>query len=184
MKFVPTPIPDLFVIEPRVFGDHRGYFFESYSAEHFKNAGIIADFVQDNESFSGKGVVRGLHFQAPPKAQGKLVRVQKGRVLDVAVDIRKGSPTYGKHFSIELSGENKKMLWIPPGMAHGFATLEDDTVFLYKCTDTYSPEHEGSILWNDPALGINWGVQEPKLSAKDEVGPLLKDFSSPFTYEK
>lgn len=184
MKFVPTPIPDLFVIEPRVFGDHRGYFFESYSAEHFKNAGISADFVQDNESFSGKGVVRGLHFQAPPKAQGKLVRVQKGRVLDVAVDIRKGSPTYGKHFSTELSGENKKMLWIPPGFAHGFATLEDDTVFLYKCTDTYSPEHEGSILWNDPSLGIDWGVEDPKLSAKDEAGPLLKDFSSPFTYEK
>ena len=184
MKFVPTPIPDLFVIEPRVFGDHRGYFFESYSAEHFKKAGIHADFVQDNESFSGKGVVRGLHFQAPPKAQGKLVRVQKGRVLDVAVDIRKGSPTFGKHFSIELTGENKKMLWIPPGFAHGFATLEDDTVFLYKCTDTYSPEHEGSVLWNDPALGIDWGISDPKLSAKDEVGPLLKDFSSPFTYEK
>lgn len=184
MKFVPTPIPDLFVIEPRVFGDHRGYFFESYSAEHFKNAGITVDFVQDNESFSGKGVVRGLHFQAPPKAQGKLVRVQKGRVLDVAVDIRKGSPTYGQHYSIELSGENKKMMWIPPGFAHGFATLEDDTVFLYKCTDTYSPEHEGSVLWNDPALGIDWGISEPKLSAKDEVGPLLEDFSSPFTYEK
>lgn len=184
MKFVPTPIPDLFVIEPRVFGDHRGYFFESYSAEHFKSAGIAADFVQDNESFSGKGVVRGLHFQAPPKAQGKLVRVQRGRVLDVAVDIRKGSPTYGQHYSIELSEENKKMMWIPPGFAHGFATLEDDTVFLYKCTDTYSPEHEGSVLWNDPALEIDWRVSEPKLSAKDEVGPLLKDFSSPFTYEK
>ena len=184
MKIVPTPIPDLFVIEPRVFGDHRGYFFESYSKEHFVRAGISADFVQDNESFSGEGVVRGLHFQAPPKAQGKLVRVQKGRVLDVAVDIRKGSPTYGEHYSIELSGENKKMLWIPPGFAHGFATLENDTVFLYKCTDTYSPEHEGSLLWNDPDLGIDWGVSAPKLSEKDQIGPVLKAFDSPFSYEK
>ena len=184
MKIVPTPIPDLFVIEPQVFGDHRGYFFESYSKDHFERAGISADFVQDNESFSGEGVIRGLHFQAPPKAQGKLVRVQKGRVLDVAVDIRKGSPTYGEHYSIELSGENKKMLWIPPGFAHGFATLENDTVFLYKCTDTYSPEHEGSLLWNDPDLGIDWGVSAPKLSAKDQIGPVLKAFDSPFTYEK
>ncbi|HCP40227.1 MAG TPA: dTDP-4-dehydrorhamnose 3,5-epimerase [Cryomorphaceae bacterium] len=184
MKFVPTPIPDLFLIEPRIFGDHRGYFFESYNKDDFERAGISVNFVQDNESFSGEGVVRGLHFQAPPKAQGKLIRVQKGRVLDVAVDIRKGSPTYGEHFSIELSGENKKMMWIPPGFAHGFATLEDDTVFLYKCTDTYSPEHQGSLLWNDPALSIDWGVENPKLSAKDQVSPILKAFYSPFTYEK
>ncbi|MEC8458413.1 MAG: dTDP-4-dehydrorhamnose 3,5-epimerase, partial [Bacteroidota bacterium] len=117
-------------------------------------------------------------------AQGKLVRVQKGRVLDIALDIRKGSPTYGEHFSIELNSVNKTMLWIPPGFAHGFATLEDDTVFLYKCTKTYSPEHEGNILWNDPALAIDWGVENPKLSKKDEEGPLLKDFNSPFIYEK
>lgn len=183
MKLLPTHIPDLFVIEPRVFGDHRGYFFESYSKSFFEQAGIDAEFVQDNESFSSAGVVRGLHFQAPPKAQGKLVRVQKGRVLDVAVDIRKGSPTFGQHFSIELSGENKKMLWIPPGFAHGFATLEDDTVFLYKCTDTYSPEHEGSILWNDDNLGINWQVKSPKLSEKDQKGPNFVEFDSPFDYE-
>ncbi|MEY2963908.1 MAG: hypothetical protein RL754_1169 [Bacteroidota bacterium] len=183
MKFIPTPIPDLFVIEPRVFGDHRGYFFESYSEEHFKNAGIEADFVQDNESFSSAGVVRGLHYQKPPKAQGKLVRVQKGRVLDIAVDIRKGSPTYGEHFSIELSGENKKMLWIPPGFAHGFATLEDDTVFLYKCTDNYSPEHEGSLLWNDADLNIDWLVKSPKLSDKDKQGPTFVRFDSPFVYD-
>lgn len=183
MKLLPTHIPDLFVIEPRVFGDHRGYFFESYSKSVFTEAGIDAEFVQDNESFSSAGVVRGLHFQAPPKAQGKLVRVQAGRVLDVAVDIRKGSPTYGEHFSIELSGENKKMLWIPPGFAHGFATLEDDTVFLYKCTDTYSPEHEGSILWNDDNLGINWQVKSPKLSEKDQKGPNFVEFDSPFDYE-
>jgi len=184
MKFIPTPIKDLFIIEPRVFGDHRGYFFESFNKHHFETAGIDAEFVQDNESFSASNVVRGLHFQSPPKAQGKLVRVQKGRVLDVAVDIRKGSPTYGKHFTTELSGENKRMMWIPVGFAHGFATLEDDTVFLYKCTETYSPEHEGSLLWNDPALGIDWGIVAPKLSAKDEIGPKLKDFDSPFSYEE
>ena len=183
MKLLETPIPDLFILEPKVFGDHRGYFFESFNKEVFDAKGIPADFIQDNESFSAAGVVRGLHFQAPPKAQGKLVRVQRGRVLDVAVDIRKGSPTYGQHFAMELSGENKKMLWIPPGFAHGFATLEDDTVFLYKCTNTYSPEHEGSILWNDSTLNINWGVNEPKLSAKDTVGPTFAEFESPFTYD-
>lgn len=184
MKFIPTPIPDLCIVQPNVFGDERGYFFESFNKSHFTNAGIDAEFIQDNESLSSRGVVRGLHFQSPPTAQGKLVRVQKGRVLDIALDIRKGSPTYGEHFSIELNSVNKTMLWIPPGFAHGFATLEDDTVFLYKCTNTYSPEHEGNILWNDPALAIDWGVHHPKLSKKDEEGPLLKDFNSPFTYEK
>ena len=182
MKFIPTPIPDLFVIEPRVFGDHRGYFFESYNADAFAKAGIKADFIQDNESFSSAGVLRGLHFQAPPKAQGKLIRVQRGRVLDVAVDIRKGSPTYGKHFTIELTGENKKMLWIPPGFAHGFATLEDETVFLYKCTNTYAPEQEGSLLWSDETIGIDWGIDSPKLSEKDKIGPTFDSFESPFTY--
>jgi dTDP-4-dehydrorhamnose 3,5-epimerase len=184
MRFIATHIPDLFVIEPRVFGDHRGYFFESFSADAFTKEGIDVDFVQDNESFSSAGVVRGLHFQRPPRAQGKLVRVQRGRVLDIAVDIRKGSPTYGAHFAIELSGENKKMLWIPPGFAHGFATLEDETVFLYKCTDTYSPEDEGSIAWNDPVLGIDWLVTSPKLSAKDEAGPNFAEFDSPFNYDQ
>lgn len=183
MKIRTTHIPDLLIIEPKVFGDHRGYFFESYNKDLLEEAGIDAEFIQDNESFSSAGVVRGLHFQTPPKAQGKLVRVQRGRVLDVAVDIRKGSPTYGEHVAIELSGENKTMFWIPPGFAHGFATLEDDTVFLYKCTNTYSPEHEGSILWNDPALGIDWKVNSPKLSAKDTVGPNFVEFDSPFVYD-
>lgn len=183
MKFVPTPIPDLYIVEPRVLGDHRGYFFESYSTAAFDQQGIEHSFVQDNESMSDAGVVRGLHFQLPPKAQGKLVRVQQGSVLDVAVDLRKGSPTYGQHFSAVLSGENKKMMWIPPGFAHGFATLEDRTVFLYKCTELYSPEHEDSLLWNDPQLNIEWGVGTPKLSAKDQNGPLFKDFVSPFTYD-
>ncbi|MAZ97771.1 MAG: dTDP-4-dehydrorhamnose 3,5-epimerase [Flavobacteriales bacterium] len=184
MKFIPTPIPDLFIVEPNVFGDDRGYFFESFNKDHFIRAGIDAHFIQDNESLSGKGVVRGLHFQSPPMAQGKLVRVQKGSVLDIAVDIRNGSPTYGEHYSIVLSGTNKIMLWIPAGFAHGFATLEDETVFLYKCTSTYSPEHEGNILWNDPDLGIDWGMSNPNLSEKDQTGPQLKDFNSPFTYEK
>lgn len=183
MNIISTSIPDLFIVEPKVFGDHRGYFFESYNEDAFREGGIHATFVQDNESFSSAGVVRGLHFQAPPKAQGKLVRVQRGKVLDVAVDIRKGSPTYGQHVAVELSGENKRMLWIPPGFAHGFATLEDHTVFLYKCTNNYSPEHEGSILWNDIDLGIDWGVKEAKLSAKDAVGPNFASFESPFTYE-
>ena len=182
MKILPTPLLDLFEIEPRVFGDERGYFFESYSAQLFKAAGIQADFVQDNESYSNAGVVRGLHFQVPTKAQGKLVRVQRGKVLDVAVDIRKGSPTYGQHHAVELSGENKKMLWIPPGFAHGFATLEDGTVFLYKCTDTYSPEYEGSILWSDETLKIDWKVISPKLSEKDQKGPNFAEFDSPFIY--
>ena len=183
MKFIPTAIPDLYEIEPRVFGDHRGYFFESYSDEAFAKEGIQVAFKQDNESLSNAGVLRGLHFQRPPMAQGKLVRVQRGSVLDVAVDLRKGSPTYGQHHKVVLSGENKKMLWIPAGFAHGFATLEDHTVFLYKCTNTYSPEDEGSLYWNDQDLGIDWGVSDPKLSAKDTEGPSFKDFETPFKYE-
>ena len=183
MKFIPTPIPDLCIVQPNVFGDERGYFFESFNKSHFTNAGIEAEFIQDNESLSSRGVVRGLHFQSPPTAQGKLVRVQKGRVLDIALDIRKGSPTYGEHFSIELNGVNKTMLWIPPGFAHGFATLEDDTVFLYKCTNTYSPEDEGSLYWDDQDLGIDWGISDPQLSAKDTEGPSFKDFETPFSYE-
>src|SRR5210317_1537176 len=184
MQIIETPLAGLLLIEPRVFGDERGYFFESYNRDVFAAQGITEEFIQDNESLSDRGVVRGLHFQAPPKAQGKLVRVQRGSVLDVAVDIRVGSPTYGKHHSVILSGENKKMLWIPPGFAHGFATLEDHTVFLYKCTDTYSPEHEGSIQWNDEDLGIDWGIQQPQLSAKDATSLAFGTFNSPFIYEK
>jgi len=184
MQIIETPLAGLLLIEPRVFGDSRGYFFESYNREVFAAQGITGEFVQDNESLSNRGVVRGLHFQAPPKAQGKLVRVQRGKVWDVAVDIRKGSPTYGEHYGVELSGENKRMLWIPPGFAHGFATLENCTVFLYKCTDTYSPEHEGSVLWNDDSLSIDWKIDAPILSAKDQVGKAFTTFNSPFTYEK
>lgn len=184
MQIIETPLAGLLLIEPRVFGDERGYFFESYNRDVFAAQGITEEFIQDNESLSDRGVVRGLHFQEPPKAQGKLVRVQRGKVWDVAVDIRKGSPTYGQYYGVELSGENKRMLWIPPGFAHGFATLENGTVFLYKCTDTYSPEHEGSVLWNDPLLAIDWNVDVPILSAKDQDGPAFADFNSPFIYEK
>jgi dTDP-4-dehydrorhamnose 3,5-epimerase len=180
MEIIKTGIPDLYIVKPRVFEDHRGYFFESYNKQAFLSNGIDQNFVQDNESKSGKHVLRGLHFQKPPFAQGKLVRVIKGAVLDVAVDLRKSSPTYGKWASIELSEHNKLMYWIPPGFAHGFVTLEDDTIFFYKCTNVYNKESEGSILWNDPDLNIDWGVDDPILSEKDKTGPLLKDFESPF----
>jgi dTDP-4-dehydrorhamnose 3,5-epimerase len=171
------------IIKPKVFSDSRGYFFESYSAQLFKSMGVDHAFVQDNQSMSQKGTVRGLHFQADPFAQGKLVRVVQGAVIDVAVDIRKGSPTYGKHFDIELTAENKLMFWVPPGFAHGFSTLEDNTVFQYKCTNYYDKASEGGILWNDPELNINWGVAETIISEKDTVLPELKNFDSPFTYE-
>ena len=182
MKIIETPIPDLVEIIPDVFGDHRGHFFESYNQRAFAEEGLDMQFVQDNQSLSSKGVLRGLHFQAPPYAQGKLVRVIRGSVLDVAVDIHKGSPTYGQQHSVLLSGENKKMFWIPEGFAHGFATLEDDTIFSYKCTNYYHKASEGCLLWNDPELNIDWNVEEPKLSDKDKIGELLKDFKTPFTY--
>ena len=168
------------IIEPKVFTDPRGYFYESYNSEMFKAAGIDAVFVQDNQSMSHKGATRGLHFQAPPFEQGKLVRVVQGAVIDVIVDIRKNSPTYGKSFSIELSAQNNLMFWIPPGFAHGFETLEDKTVFLYKCTNVYHKQSEGGLYWNDPALGISWQSPSPIVSEKDEVLPMLKDFVSPF----
>ncbi len=180
MEIIKTQIPDLYIVKPRVFEDHRGYFFESYNKEVFLKNGIDQNFVQDNESKSGKNVLRGLHFQKPPFAQGKLVRVIKGAVLDVAVDLRKSSPTYGQWASIELSEDNKLMYWIPPGFAHGFVTLADDTIFFYKCTNIYNKESEGSILWNDPDLNIDWGVSDPILSDKDKQSPLFKDFVSPF----
>jgi dTDP-4-dehydrorhamnose 3,5-epimerase len=182
MKIIETAIPDLVEIIPTVFGDHRCYFYESYNQKTFEDHNLHMTFVQDNQSLSSKGVLRGLHFQAPPFAQGKLVRVIHGSVLDVAVDIRIGSPTYGQHHGVILSGENKKMFWVPEGFAHGFATLEDNTVFCYKCTNYYHKESEGSVLWNDPELNIDWNVDNPKLSDKDEAGELLKDFKSPFTF--
>ena len=180
MEIIKTPLEGLLIIKPDVFEDDRGYFFESFNHGRFLNRGLDLKFLQDNESKSKKGVLRGLHFQAPPFAQGKLVRVMQGSVLDVAVDIRKYSPTYGKWESIILSGQNKWMYWIPEGFAHGFATLEDDTIFFYKCTNIYNKASEGSILWNDPDLNINWGIQDPVISDKDRISPKFKNFISPF----
>lgn len=180
MEIIPTPFQGLKLIQPKVWGDARGHFFESYSEAAFEAAGLPTDFVQDNQSLSAAGILRGLHFQAPPFAQGKLVRVILGAVLDVVVDIRKSSPTYGQHFKIELSADNKKMLWIPLGFAHGFLTLQDDTIFVYKVTGLYNKESEGGLLWNDPELGIDWGVADPLLSDKDKVLPCLADFKTPF----
>lgn len=168
------------IIEPRIFHDPRGYFFESYNADTFTAAGITANFVQDNQSLSQRGAVRGLHFQAPPYEQGKLVRVVQGAVVDVVVDIRKESATYGQSYAIELSAANQLMFWIPPGFAHGFETLEDNTIFLYKCTNMYHKASEGGLFWNDPALKIQWRTQEPIVSEKDQILPKLADFISPF----
>lgn len=181
MEIVKTAIQDLLIIKPRVFEDDRGYFFESYNRGTFDDHGIGATFVQDNESRSGKNVLRGLHFQKPPFSQGKLVRVMRGSVLDVAVDLRKNSPTFGKWASIVLTDKNKWMYWVPEGFAHGFLTLEDNTVFFYKCTNVYNRDSEGAIRWNDPALNIDWGLNaEPILSEKDKESPFFADFDSPF----
>lgn len=180
MKIIPTPLEGLWVIEPTVFKDPRGYFYESYNKQRFIEAGIPYEFVQDNQSLSQKGIVRGLHFQAPPFAQGKLVRVINGAVIDVAVDIRRNSPTYGQNYTVELNEDNMTMLWIPQGFAHGFETLADNTIFQYKCTEVYNKTSEGGILWNDPDLGISWSATHPVISDKDQVLPLFKDFVSPF----
>ncbi|MDB5132140.1 MAG: dTDP-4-dehydrorhamnose 3,5-epimerase [Mucilaginibacter sp.] len=182
MKVIETPLKGVLIIEPRIFDDARGYFYESYNKARFTEAGIGVDFVQDNQSLSQKGAVRGLHGQADPFAQGKLVRVINGRVLDVALDIRKKSPTYGKHFSIELSGENKLQLWIPAGFLHGFSTLEDDTIFTYKVNNYYDKASEIGVIWNDPGLGIDWGIDQNTavLSPKDELLVNFNDFVSPF----
>ena len=180
MKITETKIPDLKIIEPSVFADDRGYFLESYSARELDKLGVHDVFVQDNESKSQRGVLRGLHFQNPPFAQAKLVRVVRGAVLDVAVDIRKNSPTYGQHVCVELSEQNKRMLYIPKGFAHGFLTLENDTIFSYKCSQFYNKEAEGSLLWNDETLAINWGTDNPILSDKDKIAPKFLDFQSHF----
>jgi len=181
MEIIKTKIQDLLIVKPDVFEDERGYFFESFSKEKFKALGLDLDFVQDNESKSQKNVLRGLHFQKPPYAQGKLVRVVKGAVLDVAVDLRAGSETYGQWEIVELSEENKLMYWVPPGFAHGFLTLRDETVFTYKCTNVYNKESEGSLLWNDPILNIDWGsTKDLILSEKDLRAPLFEHFNTPF----
>ncbi len=173
-----THIKDVFILEPQVFGDERGYFFESFNAERFfAHTGVDVHFVQDNESRSKRGVLRGLHFQRAPYAQAKLVRVVKGRVLDVAVDIRKGSPTFGRYVAVELSGDNKRQLFIPKGFAHGYMVLEEDTIFQYKCDAYYHPAAEGGIAWNDPQIGIEWPLPEGDiiLSERDKNRPLLSE---------
>jgi dTDP-4-dehydrorhamnose 3,5-epimerase len=177
LTFIETPIKDLLVIEPKVFGDNRGYFLETYNQNDFAEAGLNLKFVQDNESRSGKGTLRGMHFQIN-HPQGKLVRAQSGEVFDVAVDIRKGSQTFGKWYGIHLSGENKKMLYVPEGFAHGFLVLSDYAVFVYKCTDFYHPEDEGAIIWNDETVNINWPLTDSGvlLSAKDSAAQTFGEF--------
>lgn len=185
MAFIPTEIPGLLLVEPTVFGDSRGYFFESFNAQEYLQAGIPAAFVQDNQSFSAYGVIRGLHFQRNPNAQTKLVRVLSGKILDVAVDIRRGSPTYGKVFSIELSAENKRQLYIPRGFAHGFSVLSETAEVLYKCDNFYHKASEGGIRFDDPALAIDWRIAQGKelISAKDALLPGLQELEHDFIYQ-
>jgi dTDP-4-dehydrorhamnose 3,5-epimerase len=180
MEITSLKIPDVKLIRPKVIEDARGYFYESYHKLIFSEHGIAHEFLQDNQSKSGKGVLRGLHFQNPPYEQGKLVRVIKGRVLDVAVDLRKNSPHYGQWVSQELTGENKLMMWVPPGFAHGFLTFEEENIFHYKCTSYYNRDSEDVILWNDPDLAIDWGVVSPSLSDRDKQGTLFRNFVSLF----
>ncbi len=177
-------IPDVLKITPRRFGDHRGFFAETYSARAYAEAGITDDFVQDNHSLSAQvGTVRGLHFQAPPHAQAKLVRCGRGAIFDLAVDVRKGSPTYGQWVGAELSADNGVQLYVPVGFAHGFATLQPDSEIVYKCSDYYAPETEGALIWNDSEVGIEWpDIGEAVLSEKDAVAPTLADFESPFVW--
>lgn len=182
MEIIKTNIEGVVILEPRIFKDARGYFFESFSAREFQEKVSPTTFVQDNESYSSYGVIRGLHFQKPPYTQAKLVRVIKGAVLDVAIDIRKGSPTYGQHVAVELTEDNHRQLFIPHGFAHGFSVLSKEVLFQYKCDNYYAPQSEGGILWNDPSLGINWRIPMEKaiLSEKDFKHPLLKDYVSDF----
>ena len=192
MEIIKTALEGVVIIRPKIFGDARGYFFESFNQKGFteKVLGIEYNpddrtlFVQDNESKSSYGVVRGLHFQKPPYAQAKLIRVIKGKVLDVAVDIRKGSPTYGKHVAVELSGENHEQLYIPRGFAHGFSVLSEEAILQYKCDNLYAPQAEGAIIWNDPDLAIDWKLdaEDVLLSEKDKMHQQLKDIGSPFVY--
>ena len=185
MEVVKTVIEDVLLIKPRVFGDARGYFFESFNAREFaEETGIQVTFVQDNESMSRYGVLRGLHYQQPPYAQSKLVRVVKGCVLDVAVDIRKGSPTFGRHVAVELSADNHYQFYMPKGIAHGFSVLSDEVIFQYKCDEFYEPQSEGAIAWDDPDLAIDWRLPVDKmiLSEKDRHHPYLRDVLSPFNY--
>ena len=182
MEIIKTKIEGLVIIEPKVFKDARGYFFESFSLREFEEKVRKVNFVQDNQSMSSYGVMRGLHFQAPPFTQSKLVRCVKGRVLDVAVDIRKGSPTYGQHVAVELTEDNHRQFFVPRGFAHGFSVLSDEVIFQYKCDNFYAPQAEGAIAWDDPTLNIDWRIPADKviLSAKDACHPRLEEFDSPF----
>lgn len=180
MEVIDTKISGIQIIKPSIHKDQRGYFYESYNRETFLRQGIDQVFVQDNESLSARGVLRGLHFQRPPHAQGKLVRVIRGSVLDVVVDIRRNSPSYGEWESVVLTQDNKWMFWIPPGFAHGFVTLEENTIFSYKCTNVYNKASEGSIIWNDPDLNIDWKIDKPLLAEKDLNAPFFKNFKTPF----
>ena len=184
INIIKTDIEGVVIIEPRIFGDSRGYFYESYSQRDFEEKVGRVNFVQDNQSFSHYGVLRGLHFQNPPYTQSKLVRVIQGKVVDVAVDIRKGSPTYGKYVAVELTGENHRQFFIPKGFAHGFVVLSETALFQYKCDEFYHPEAEGAIMWDDPDLGIEWPVkaEDIELSEKDKHHPLFRDFESPFVF--
>ena len=186
MEVIKTAIDGVVIIEPKVFGDHRGYFFESFSESRFNELVRETRFVQDNESKSRYGVLRGLHFQKPPYAQSKLVRVVKGAVLDVAVDIRKGSPTFGQHVAVELTACNHRQFFVPRGFAHGFVVLTDEVIFQYKCDNYYAPEYEGAIAWDDPDLGIDWKIpaEDVILSAKDTCHPRLKDAEWLFDYSE
>jgi dTDP-4-dehydrorhamnose 3,5-epimerase len=180
MKFEKTSIPGLNLIHPKVWKDERGLFWESYTEAQFKDNSLTTNFVQDNESISKKGVVRGLHLQLPPCAQAKLLKVSFGSILDVCVDLRKGSPSYGEHYSVVLSSANRRMLYIPEGLAHGFLSLEGASHLRYKCSNPYSKTHEVGIIWNDADLNINWGTTNPTVSPKDKEGIKFKDFDSPF----
>ena len=185
MKVIKTEVLDVYIIEPDVFGDNRGWFFESWSKKKMEDAGLFYDFVQDNHSFSQqKGTLRGLHFQKGDASQAKLVRCAKGAVLDVAVDMRIGSPTYKKWVGVELSAENQKQLLIPKGFLHGFLTLTDDVEFLYKADNYYSPENDRNIIWNDADINVDWGIEEPIVSNKDKDAPKLCDSDIDFVYEK
>lgn len=183
MEKIATSIPDLFILKPKVFRDTRGFFMETFNQQTYENIGFgNLHFVQDNLSQSQKGTIRGLHFQRPPFAQGKLVSVFHGSVLDVAVDLRKGSPTYGKYEAVVLNAEDPTFFYIPEGFAHGFQVLSDTCLFYYKCTQFYNAQADGGIAWNDPAIGIKWHDISPIISEKDTKTPLLKDFDSPFSY--
>jgi dTDP-4-dehydrorhamnose 3,5-epimerase len=183
MNVIQSQIPEVLIIEPKVFGDHRGFFCETYQVDRYASHGVLGPFVQDNLSRSARGVLRGLHFQNP-KSQGKLVSVLRGRVLDVAVDVRRGSPTFGQHVTAELSEENQRQFWLPRGFAHGFLVLSETADFFYKCDEFYSPSDEVALRWNDPAIGIKWGIDAPTLSARDAAALPLAELNNLPLYEK